>query len=67
MLIEPRCYTRGCRNFQGHERLDGTDDTLTHICAAFPKGIPHEVAYGEDLHLEQRPDQVGLYVFDPSV
>lgn len=51
MLKEPRCFTRRCRHFIGVDQPDGTELTERVICAAFPSGIPAEIAYGDNLHL----------------
>ena len=67
MLIEPMCHKRGCQHFLGHRRIDGTDETLKHVCEAYPMGIPNEIQSGEDLHLEVREDQFGGYVFEPPL
>lgn len=64
-LIEPECSKRNCLHFIGADDKGGKV-----ICKAFPKGIPSEIAYGDNLHtkpfpgdrgitFEQRPDQDG--------
>lgn len=52
MLATPRCYERQCRHFIGASQPDGTELTERVVCAAFPTGIPDEIAYGDNLHLE---------------
>lgn len=64
MLIEPNCSKRGCVHFWGHNRPDGTDESLVHICRAYPGGIPDEIAFGDDLHPEVKIGQTGGYVFE---
>lgn len=52
MLQTPRCYHRRCKHFQGVRQTDGTEQTEVPVCAAFPAGIPVEIAYGNSLHLK---------------
>lgn len=63
-LAEPKCYTRKCKWFIGVE----TSDRLTPylVCKAFPKGIPHEIAYGENQHNAVIDSQAGEYVFEEA-
>lgn len=51
MLAEPRCSERRCKHFLGPDN-DGDETTERVICTAFPKGIPNNIAYGENLHLQ---------------
>lgn len=67
MLAEPNCSKRSCIHFLGHDRLNGTDESLVHVCRAYPDGIPDEIAFGDDLHLEAKLGQVGPYVFETLV
>lgn len=60
MLNEPRCYSRKCIHFQGMKQPDGTEETEVVICSAFPDGIPHEIAYGDNLHIEPYPGDGGI-------
>lgn len=48
MMVEPKCFTRECRHFQGVS--DAEEEQQVPICAAFPKGIPSEIAFGDNLH-----------------
>lgn len=64
MLAEPNCFKRGCVHFLGHDRPDGTDESLVHVCWAYPDGIPEEISFGDDLHLEVKDGQVGEYTFE---
>lgn len=53
MLPEPRCYARNCKHFIGAaEGPDGGEVGEHVVCAAFPKGIPDDIAFGENLHLQ---------------
>ena len=51
MIREPRCFTRQCKHFLGVNNVDQEVNQLV-VCKAFPDGIPDEIAYGNDLHLE---------------
>lgn len=59
MLKPPRCYTRKCIHFIG---VNGVDDESQDkvVCNAFPEGIPDEVAWGENLHLQMLPGDNGI-------
>ena len=62
MLAEPRCFKRRCINFIGARgtkkiaEMRSTVDGIILVCKAYPlkdkKGIPHEIAYGNNLHLK---------------
>lgn len=65
MIQEPKCFTRGCRWFIGVKKLKkGDESSEVVICAAFKKGIPNDIAYGDNLHLSKREDQSGNYTFE---
>jgi hypothetical protein len=64
MLLEPNCAKRRCRHLRGVEWLGKEEDTEVCVCAAFPDGIPDEIAYGDDLHLKPRPGQGNDVVFE---
>ena len=54
-LAQPRCHKRKCKHFEGVKSFgDGPlfEATQRPVCSAFPKGIPEEIAYGDNLHLE---------------
>jgi len=38
--------------------------TETVSCKAFPKGVPNDIAYGNNLHLTVVNGQKGDYVFE---
>lgn len=67
MLQDPKCFTRGCKHFEGVRSEDGTERTEYVYCKAFPKGIPYEISYGENLHSEVQPNQEGDYVFEEGL
>ena len=60
MLGEPNCYKRRCRHFIGVEQLGGTEPSEFLACAAFPAGIPTEIAYGPNLRLRPFPGDNGI-------
>jgi hypothetical protein len=60
MLAEPRCFTRRCVHFRGVSQPDGTEDTERVVCAAFPEGIPGEIAYGRNPHTKPFPGDNGI-------
>lgn len=64
MLAEPTCWTRKCKHYQGVIQPDGTELTETNSCKAFPKGIPSEIAYGNNLHLKPIKNQKNGIVFE---
>ncbi len=51
MLLEPKCFTRGCKHFIGVNGENEIDQVI--ICKAFPDkhGIPDEIAYGDNPHV----------------
>lgn len=58
MLIEPQCYTRRCVHFQG--AAGDTEEEQYVLCAAFPHGIPDDIAYGNNLHTTPYPNDHGI-------
>jgi hypothetical protein len=57
MLEVSRCWIRGCKHYDGVDQPDGTEASERHICSAFPNGIPDEIAYGDELHLDSWPSE----------
>jgi len=64
MLIVPNCYTRKCKFYLDIIQSSGTEITEDNYCKAFPKGIPYEIAYGENLHTEVYPGQENNIVYE---
>lgn len=52
MIEEPQCSIRHCRHFQGIIQPAGDESDEVPVCAAFPKGIPEDISFGDNLHLE---------------
>lgn len=59
MLAQPRCSARHCKHLLG-ARNDGQEYNERPICAAFPDGIPEEIAYGDNLHTRPYPGDHGI-------
>ena len=66
MIDEPRCFGRKCKHFQGVSQPDGTELSEVNVCAAYPDGIPVDIAYGDDLHASVRDDQDNEIVFEKT-
>jgi hypothetical protein len=66
MIGTPKCYERGCVHFLGVDQPDGTEMTERVICEAYPNGIPVEIAYGNDSHLELRGDEENPVAFEKN-
>ncbi len=64
MLVEPNCFKRKCKHYLGVIQPDGTEQTETNNCLAFPNGIPVEIAYGNNKHLKPLPNQGNDIVFE---
>jgi len=64
MISEPNCHKRNCKYFLGVRQPNGTEETEFVYCLAFPEGIPEEIAYGDDKHLEPLSDQGNTIVFE---
>lgn len=60
MMLTPKCFTRHCIHFQGVRQPDGTESSERPVCAAFPNGIPDEIAYGSNLHKTPVPGDRGI-------
>ena len=60
MLVEPNCSKRNCKYFLGVRQDDVTELKEVVVCSAFPKGIPDEIAHGENKHIEPYPGDHGI-------
>jgi hypothetical protein len=56
-VTQGKCYERRCKHFQGTAM--GHD-----FCAAFPDGVPDEIAHGENQHTAPLQDQGNGIVFE---
>ena len=59
----PKCVDEGrdCKHFLGWREI--SNSYLTPYCAAFPDGIPKEIAYGNDLHDQIKEGQAMGYIY----
>ncbi len=64
MIAPPNCYLRGCVHYLGVLQPDGTELTECVYCRAFPEGIPDEIAYGPEKHLEPIAGQCNSIVYE---
>jgi len=62
MLEEPNCYIRKCKYWYGFVKTK--DSRIITVCLVFPKGIPDDIAYGEDKHEKVIDGQVGNFVYE---
>ena len=51
------CFERQCKHYVGVQRTEVGD---LNVCAAYPQGIPLEIASGEDDHTTPRADDNGI-------
>jgi hypothetical protein len=57
MMEQPQCSKRECVHwydsggFISHTEHPEDEGTIP-VCTAFPKGIPDEIAWGDNLHIE---------------
>jgi len=65
-VFEPRCSIRHCVHLQGVTWLGSEEESEVNFCSAFPDGIPDEIAYGDNKHLEPLPDQDNDIVFEKA-
>jgi len=66
VIIEPNCSIRNCRHFIGVEQPDGTEESEIVVCAAFPQGIPDDIAYGKNKHMTRYKGQSNDIVYEPG-
>lgn len=59
-LEEPKCSIRKCIHLTGVKQDDGDEATERPVCAAFPDGIPTEIAYGNNKHTKPYPGDNGI-------
>ena len=65
MLPPSKCQKRNCKHLGGFINEGGEEGTERVVCKAFPKGIPDEIAYGNNKHLEPFPGDNGIQ-FEPK-
>lgn len=64
MLEEPRCFQRHCVHYRGVTWFGNEEETEDNFCNAFSEGIPDEIAYGDNLHLEPLKGQKNDITFE---
>jgi len=64
MLPRPECSRRKCKWFNGVEQHGDQEEGEILVCSAFPKGIPGDIAYGNNQHLEIVDGQTMDYVYE---
>ena len=62
----PNCRARGCAHWIGIRKKGEDEATERPCCAAYPEGIPEEIAYGHDQHMTLRGDETKDLVFEKS-
>jgi hypothetical protein len=68
MIEEPKCLQRRCEHFQGVRWLGEEESSERPVCKAFPDGIPDEIAFGDNLHLQPFKGDHGVqYEMDKGV
>lgn len=67
VLPEPRCFQRGCVHYRGVVWLGKEERSEANFCNAFSAdvgGIPEDITYGDNLHLEPIEGQDNAIVFE---
>lgn len=64
MILPPNCWDRNCKHYQGIMQPNDTEMTEKPYCRAYPEGIPNDIAYGDDKHLEVREDQKNAIIYE---
>lgn len=64
MIAPPNCHKRKCVYYKGIKWLEDEEDSEVPYCAAYSDGIPDDIAYGSDKHLEVRDDQDNEIVYE---
>lgn len=60
MITQPNCSKRRCKHLLGVAEEAEDEETERPCCAAFPDGIPNEIAYGDNKHLTPYPGDNGI-------
>jgi len=64
MIEIPKCHERGCKHYIGVVQPNDEEKGEKPVCSAYPDGIPENIAYGNDKHLQPRKDQDNEIVFE---
>lgn len=60
LIHESKCDVRSCRHYLGVAYVGEGEAGERHVCAAFPDGIPDEIAFGNNKHLKPYPGDHGI-------
>ncbi|MHC4269940.1 MAG: hypothetical protein ACYSTS_15945 [Planctomycetota bacterium] len=69
-IMEPNCSKRECIHYLGVKAIGMNEkglDIYEHTCVAFPDGIPHKIAYEDNLHLKPLKNQGNSIVYEKKV
>ena len=65
MIVQPRCWVRKCKHFQGLSTPPNGEEDGVFVCAAFTEGIPSIIVHGNNLHIKPYLGDNGIqYEFD---
>ncbi len=59
------CFRRMCLNYLGVNTISSPEG-FSHLCRAFPEGIPREICTGEHPHTVPLPGQSNTIVFQKA-
>jgi len=60
MLPPSECQKRNCKHLGGFINEGEEEGMERVVCKAFPKGIPDEIAFGNNKHLKPFPGDNGI-------
>ena len=64
MIRESNCQARGCKWYLGVYQPNDTEVGEVHHCLAFPEGIPFDIAFGSNKHLQLIKGQAGSFTYE---
>ena len=60
MISQPNCSKRMCKHYLGIIQPDGLEQSECPACKAYPRGIPKEIAYGDNPHTKSFKGDHGI-------
>lgn len=66
-MISPNCFQRKCLHFLGIYQPEEEEGSQVLKCTAFLKGIPGEIAFGDEKHLVKYPGQKNDIVYEKFI